>query len=125
MNSYLNKHNLISVLVGIVLGSLALYLIYNPFKSESNDNGIVRDFELKIDSLNADIRKSKLMVDSLTGVIDTRDSNIVLLKMRIDSNNVKLLEYDKKYKMIKYEKVNPNNLNISDKYKFISERYSK
>ncbi len=121
MNSYLNKHNLISVLVGIVLGSLA----YNPFKSESNDNGLVRDFELKIDSLNADIRKSKLMVDSLTGVIDTRDSNIVLLKMRIDSNNVKLLEYDKKYKMIKYEKVNPNNLNISDKYKFISERYSK
>lgn len=123
----MNKHNLISLIVGIMIGSLALYLTSKPFKSESDDNGLVRDFELKIDSLNADIRKSKLMVDSLTGVIDTRDSNIVLLKMRIDSNNVKLLEYDKEYKKIKskYEKVNPNNLNLDDKYKFISTRYSK
>ncbi len=121
MNSYLNKHNLISVLVGIVLGSLA----YNPFKSESNDNTHTKGLELVIDSLNADIRKTKLMVDSLTGKIYTRDSNIVLLKTRIDFYNVKLLEYDEEYKNIKskYEKVNPNNLNVSDKYKFITKRY--
>ena len=120
-----NKHNLISLILGIMIGSLAIYLVSEPFKSESNDNGRINDYELKIDSLNADIKKTRLMVDSLTGVIVERDSSIVLLKTKIDSNNVKLLEYDKEYKKIKkkYEKVNPNNLDIDDKYKFITKRY--